>query len=155
MECNGTQILQRQKLNIFRKEWLCNEIYFPQLIPKKVTWPFLAFMAFKGQGFFIQWKLRSKWPHDLNLVKFWWVAAEKIEPKAESCFEGHRPWNEFFWTFFFKFLQLWKWAIWMCGNIFKQRPKGRSPGLYMALKIYSSSMMNRNSCSFQISTKSD
>ena len=106
----------------------------------------------------IKWKLGSKWPHDLNLVKVWWVAAEKIEPKAESCFEGHRPWNEFFWTFFFKFLQLWKWAIWMYGKIFKQRPKGRSPGLYMAflaLKIYSSSMMNRNSCSFQISTKSD
>ena len=57
-------------------------------------------MAFKGQSFFIKWKLGSKWPHDLNLVKVWWVAAEKIEPKAESCFEGHRPWNEFFWTFF-------------------------------------------------------
>ena len=61
-------------------------------------------MAFKGQSFFIKWKLGSKWPHDLNLVKVWWVAAEKIEPKAESCFEGHRPWNEFFWTFFFQIL---------------------------------------------------
>ena len=46
----------------------------------------------------------------------------------------------------------------MYGKIFKQRPKGRSPGLYMAflaLKIHSSSMMKRNSCSFQISTKLD
>ena len=57
-------------------------------------------MAFKGQGFFIQWKLRSKWPHDLNLVQFWWVAAERIDPKAESCFKGHQPWNDFFYFFF-------------------------------------------------------
>ena len=152
------RMFRKQKMHIFLNKWLCNEILFRWVRLKKVRGPFLALMAFKGQSFFIKWKLGSKWPHDLNLVKVWWVAAEKIEPKAESCFEGHRPWNEFFWTFFFKFLQLWKWAIWMYGKIFKQRPKGRSPGLYMAflaLKIYSSSMMNRNSCSFQISTKSD
>ena len=138
-------------MHVFKKEWLSHRFYFPKLYKQKVRWPFLAFMAFKGQGFFIQWKLRSKWPHDLNLVQFWWVAAERIDPKAESCFKGHRPWNEFFWTFFFKFLQLLKQAIWMHQKIFKQRPKGHSPGLcmaFLALKIQSSSIAFRNGQSF-------
>ena len=95
-------------MHVFKKEWLSHRFYFPKLYKQKVRWPFLAFMAFKGQGFFIQWKLRSKWPHDLNLVQFWWVAAERIDPKAESCFKGHQPWNEFFFNFFFQILATFK-----------------------------------------------
>ena len=64
----------------------------------------------------------------------------------------------FFKNFFFKFKHLQEKPLRISKKNFEQRPKGRSPGLYMAflaLKIHSSQMMKRKSCSFQISAKSD
>ena len=93
-------------MRIFKKEWLCNTFYFSTIRPQKVTGPFLAFLAFEGQNFLMELKLKSKWPQNLNLAQIWRVASEMIDPKAESCFKGRQPWIIFSKNFFYQFQQL-------------------------------------------------
>ena len=83
------------------------------------------------------------------------IASEKIYTKTKSCFQGCLP-SIIFFNFFFKSMQLQDRPLRIFKKKFEQRPKGRSPGLYvafLALKTHSSQMMKTKSCSFQISTK--